>query len=657
MPGIFISYRREDTAGHAGRLFDRLREHFGKDRVFMDVAGIEPGVDFAEAIEKAVGSCAVLLVVIGREWSSCTDQSGRRRLDDPNDFVRLEIASALKRTVRVIPVLVEGAVIPAQEVLPDDVKLLARRNAVELRDTRWDADVQDLTTQLEKILTPAPPPVEPSPRSPEPSVPAPGHAEPTTPRREPRRPLKPTWLIGCGIVALVLAGLAGLALFSLTLRTPAPKEIVVPDVLDKPLDEARHAIERAGLKMGEIAREPVPGTSPGTVVRQKPPGGTRLSPGPGAEQEGVVTLAVAEKSPPAPDSRVEVPHVVGMGLDLALERIKSAGLGVGSREGKPSRDIPPNQVLSQTPKPGILVDRGTPVNLVFALKAAVTVPDVYRRPLAEALAILEKAGLTRGRIQEVPSGSTSAGYVVRQEPKAGEEAAAGTDVDLWVTARPEPVTVPDVRRLSLKEAELALAKQKLRLGRVTYRETRAAPDTVLDQRPAAGEPVNQGTPVDLLMARRAEPGLPEDCLAFNPGTATVRKIGDRWKIMDGRQVLFDFGADDAEARRSLDIIKHYRMNQSCFVGRPDPSFTYLLVSGRAPSGNLSGDDCISFNPNNLQMSEIGGRWKIVEGNHWLFDFGGNRAEAEQALGIIKKYGFTNSCYVGRPGPSFAYLRR
>src|SRR5262249_42731377 len=114
---IFINYRREDSAGHAGRLFDRLSSHFA-GRGFMDIETIERGVDFVEVIEKAVGSCEVLIVMIGREWVRLKDASGRRRLDDPDDFVRLEIASALARDIRVIPVLVEGAPMPRSEDLP-----------------------------------------------------------------------------------------------------------------------------------------------------------------------------------------------------------------------------------------------------------------------------------------------------------------------------------------------------------------------------------------------------------------------------------------------------------------------------------------------------------------------------------------------------------
>jgi len=115
---IFMSYRREDTAYAAGWLFDRLASHFGRGKVFKDVDSIELGDDFVEAITTAVESCDVLLAVIGDQWLTITDQAGRRRLDNPDDFVRLEIEAALTRNVRVIPVLVEGARMPHADELP-----------------------------------------------------------------------------------------------------------------------------------------------------------------------------------------------------------------------------------------------------------------------------------------------------------------------------------------------------------------------------------------------------------------------------------------------------------------------------------------------------------------------------------------------------------
>src|SRR4030095_11011979 len=121
MRAIFISYRREDAEGQTGRLFDDLARNFGEDSVFMDVAGIEPGRDFRRVIDEHVASCGVLLTMIGKSWVDAKDQSGRRRLDDASDFVRLETAAALKRDIPVIPVMVQGAQMPRADQLPSDL--------------------------------------------------------------------------------------------------------------------------------------------------------------------------------------------------------------------------------------------------------------------------------------------------------------------------------------------------------------------------------------------------------------------------------------------------------------------------------------------------------------------------------------------------------
>ena len=150
MRGIFISYRREDAEGQAGRLFNDLAEQFGEQSVFMDVAGIEPGRDFRRAIDEQVASCGVLLAVIGKRWLDAKDESGRRRLEDPMDFVRLETASAMKREIPVVPVLVQGASMPRADQLPPDLAELAYRNGVELTHARWDSDVQVLVKALRR---------------------------------------------------------------------------------------------------------------------------------------------------------------------------------------------------------------------------------------------------------------------------------------------------------------------------------------------------------------------------------------------------------------------------------------------------------------------------------------------------------------------------
>ena len=162
---VFISYRREDSGYPAGWLFDQLAASLGADRVFKDVDSIEPGDDFAEVISDAVSSCAVLLAVIGDRWLAAADEDGRR-LDDPGDFVRLEIEAALTRGVRVIPVLVGGARMPRPAQLPPSLAPLCGRQAIQVSHARFRSDIAGLLTVLERALGPAAaprPPARPSP--------------------------------------------------------------------------------------------------------------------------------------------------------------------------------------------------------------------------------------------------------------------------------------------------------------------------------------------------------------------------------------------------------------------------------------------------------------------------------------------------------------
>src|SRR5690349_12991443 len=170
--GIFISYRRADAAYPAGWLFDKLAAHFGADRVFKDVDSIQPGDDFAEVITAAVGSCAVLLAVIGRHWLAIAHEDGRRRLDSRADMVRLEIEEALKRGIRIIPVLVDEATIPDAAQLPASLRGLAGRQAVELSPYRFSTDASRLLRTLDEVLahdpartTPSAPPTGTVPSS------------------------------------------------------------------------------------------------------------------------------------------------------------------------------------------------------------------------------------------------------------------------------------------------------------------------------------------------------------------------------------------------------------------------------------------------------------------------------------------------------------
>jgi hypothetical protein len=151
-PKVFISYRREETSAYAGRLYDSMAAEFGDRNVFMDV-DLAPGIDFVERITNAVSACHVLIVVMGPRWATLTDKDGAVRIADAEDFVRLEVGTALRRSdVTVIPVLVSGAQMPDGDDLPPDVRPLTRRNALELSDGRWRDDVRRLTSRLEELL-------------------------------------------------------------------------------------------------------------------------------------------------------------------------------------------------------------------------------------------------------------------------------------------------------------------------------------------------------------------------------------------------------------------------------------------------------------------------------------------------------------------------
>jgi hypothetical protein len=192
--GVFISYRRGDSGYAAGWLHDRLRERLGSERIFMDVDSLRPGDDYIAKIDEAVGACGVLLAVIGPEWSGTLQHGGQRRIDDADDFVRLEVEAALARDVRVVPVLVGGARMPDAAELPASLAPLARRQAVVLTQESFADDAERLLTSLEQSLAGA---AGSRPRLPV----APGAR---TARRRMRRPVVLGLLGGLAVAAVVV---------------------------------------------------------------------------------------------------------------------------------------------------------------------------------------------------------------------------------------------------------------------------------------------------------------------------------------------------------------------------------------------------------------------------------------------------------------------
>ena len=314
MAGVFISYRREDSPGHAGRVFDRVRARFGSDVVFMDVTAIEAGVDFVDAIERAVGTCDVLLAVIGPQWSSSADGTGHRRLDSPTDFVRIEIAGALKRDVRVVPVLVDGARLPAAADLPDILQPLLRRNAVELRDARWDADIDQLLASLERIVKP--------------------REEPLRLEAAPHRRLR--WLAGLAVLAVSVGAAAVLGAKACS---PAPEPVNIT-----------------------TATPPTATTPPAAT----PPSATT----PRATTPRTTTPRAT--TPPAAAATATVPDVVGRLLPDARDILKRAGVDVARVLYRDDRTKAIDLVVVQT---DVRTSAGSPpaVALTAVARAAVII--------------------------------------------------------------------------------------------------------------------------------------------------------------------------------------------------------------------------------------------------------------------------------------------
>lgn len=150
--GIFISYRRSDSAGYAGRLYDYLKDYFGEERIFFDVDTIKPGIDFEQKIKTELDNSDVVLALIGNQWLDIKDTTGNRRLDDPRDYVRLELETALAKDMAVIPVVLQGAPIPSGDELPESLYELSRRNAIKLSDEHWSSDLRILTANLKNAL-------------------------------------------------------------------------------------------------------------------------------------------------------------------------------------------------------------------------------------------------------------------------------------------------------------------------------------------------------------------------------------------------------------------------------------------------------------------------------------------------------------------------
>src|SRR5208283_3477901 len=321
MRAIFISYRRDDSEGEAGRLFDDLVAQFGEDSVFMDVAAIEAGRDFRKAIDESVATCGVLLAVIGKEWIDAKNQAGQRRLDDTSDFVRLETASALKRDIPVIPVLVRGAKMPSADQLPDDLKDLAYRNGVELTHARWSSDLQLLIKALRPHVG------EPKNVTSEPSTPlgkaaAAAKSDDIASSRlefqvSSSPAMKPLGKILAVVAAVLVVGGVVAYMFM-------PGKVTVPDLSGNTLADATAKLEALHLTVGRRKFQPDATRDPNTVLSQSPAPNEQVKSG------TKVDLVLSQQA-----AMVEIPPLIGKRLDAARQALEDRHLTVGKVSREP----------------------------------------------------------------------------------------------------------------------------------------------------------------------------------------------------------------------------------------------------------------------------------------------------------------------------------
>ncbi len=445
MPGIFISYRRQDSQSAAGRLADSLKEQLPEAALFRDVETIEAGDNFVRAIDGALESCGVLLAVIGPRWVSIQDAAGRRRLDDPGDYTRLELATALARPdVRVIPVLVDGAVMPAPQDLPDDLKALSLRNAVELTDKRWDYDVAQLARTLRRCL---------------------GLKLPIS---------RNTWRWVGAAAAVLVAASAGFFLNGGDGKPPPGETVQVPDMVRMEGTAATQLLTNLRLAALEesVETEALP---PGRVARQSPEPNQSLPLG------GQVTLYIAVPL------QVAVPPLIGQPLDAARQALESIGLTAGVTEQVATDAAPPDTVMGQIPSAGARIAKGQAVNLKLAVAyPPVPVPNVIGIPVQQAEQTLSEAGLKPERARLLPrtSAQARADHVQDQSPDPGQQVKRGGLVRLTVWS--SAVRLPNVIGYEARRAIDELAGYGLR-SRADYREIGTVkPGVIIGQQPAAG---------------------------------------------------------------------------------------------------------------------------------------------------------------------------
>ena len=422
MRSIFISYRRNDTEGEAGRLFDDLVSAFGENSVFMDVAAIEAGRDFRKVIDESVSTCGVLLAIIGKNWVDAKDDDGHRRLDDPTDFVRLETASALRRDIPVVPILVRGAKMPRAEDLPEDLRDLAYRNCVELTHARWNSDLELLINALRRQLK-----IEKSgPLTPI-NEPAGGAATPRTADAEQRPAVSvasPASVSPERKQSLTLLLVAAVCVVAVALGAYffVNRQVTVPDLRGDTVALATSKLQASHLKMGQTTVRQDATVDPNLVLSQYPPSDERVKSGTAVDL--VVSGATAQ---------VEVPSVTGQMLDNALHILAEHQVVVGDVQRQARAGVARDTVLQQFPQAGEMVKVNGKIDLLVSDQPPPTEAAVPASPSAAktadadwAKARASERAIAKAAALKAAAAKAAADKGATDNAPASQPAAAGT---------------------------------------------------------------------------------------------------------------------------------------------------------------------------------------------------------------------------------------
>jgi 2-haloacid dehalogenase len=216
----------------------------------------------------------------------------------------------------------------------------------------------------------------------------------------------------------------------------------------------------------------------------------------------------------------------------------------------------------------------------------------------------------------------------------------------------------EIMMVAAHKYDLAAARSHGFATAFVARPLEQGPGGTVDTTPDPAADINATSFTGVVHALGAgPPSLDEDCLAINPDTVEVRRVAGSWRVTDGSSWLLDFGTRQADADRARQVISHYRFNRVCYVGRPHPPMMYFTVNGGAPVGPMPGEDAIAIDLGAVRVELSGKNWTVTDGRSAMLDFGTGHLGGLHAVALIRNYGFTHQCFVGRPHPPMMYFRR